>query len=95
MHPPEINCPGDIVGYTVDSLPRNINWTKPSCHDNSGEQCYVKLISPSTLGLVHVGTTAFIYEAKDNWNNTKECSFNVTLKGMLHKLCEHNESIYN
>ncbi len=86
--PPGSNCEGDAAGPTFTGCPSNIStpqlaaltvvtWTPPTPADNCKP---INLTSTHVPGQVFpVGTTTVTYTAKDGNNNSRTCSFTVTI----------------
>ncbi|CAG9855886.1 unnamed protein product [Phyllotreta striolata] len=89
VSPPRIICPENLV---TNALPGkkfgHTNWTEPIATDNSNSNVTVWIksvwIKPSIANITKhkfkIGTTRVQYFAQDAFQNTGNCSFNVTVK---------------
>jgi hypothetical protein len=73
-------CPTNITKETPDTLAL-VSFRAPTAVDNCGIKSLIA--SPKSGSVFQVGTTNVIYTATDLSNNTKTCSFTVTIKQVI------------
>jgi hypothetical protein len=76
--PQVTGCPSDITDFTLaGSCGNTIVWTPPNFTDNCNIDTVTANFNPGTA--FSAGNTAVIYTAIDDWGNSTQCDFNVTL----------------
>ncbi|HEY5823846.1 MAG TPA: HYR domain-containing protein [Cyclobacteriaceae bacterium] len=72
-------CPVDIQVTNMNGgCATAVTWTPPTATDNCGNVTLTSTHNPGDT--FNVGSTTITYTATDDYNNTKTCSFKVTVK---------------
>ncbi|HRI27797.1 MAG TPA: HYR domain-containing protein, partial [Chitinophagales bacterium] len=78
--PPVITCPGNITVTNSPGLCRTtVTYATPTATDNCGSASIQQTGGLASGTQFTVGTTANTFKATDDYNNTAECSFTVTV----------------
>ena len=86
VEPPTVSsCPADIINTTDPGLSNaTVYWQEPTFSDNDGVSSNTSTHRPGdTFGLE---STTVTYNVTDNSGNMANCSFVVTIEGMLNGL---------
>ncbi|MEH6538409.1 MAG: LamG-like jellyroll fold domain-containing protein, partial [Psychroserpens sp.] len=81
---PEISCPSDIDVIATSASGAVVNYTAPTGTDNCPNATTALVTTGYPSGATFpIGVTTVTYEVTDAANNTEECSFTVTVTGVL------------
>ncbi|XP_046472081.1 sushi, von Willebrand factor type A, EGF and pentraxin domain-containing protein 1 isoform X1 [Neodiprion pinetum] len=73
------------------SMAINITWDEPVFYDNSGHPLEISKSHTPGTEIFNLGTTQIVYNATDKANNTRTCTFNITVEDV----CENVPSPTN